>query len=174
MAVVSMSFTVKGSKKIIGAINSMAAAIEDIGFYGADFDYEEDGSLLEATVENLDLDGLLGWAVIFQTALKENSRNRFSFTIEGIVDNDYGSFTAFKIKCTQGVISKKVNDFEVTLDEGTVNDFFARQEAMWDAGDEAKKALDTVAEDLVSDAEYDSDEYDAASDAVAEYFEEME
>ena len=174
MAVVSTSFTVKGSKKIIGAINSMAVAIEETGFYGADFDYEEDSSLFEATVENLDLDGLLGWVVIFQTALKENGRNRFSFTVEGIADNDYGSFTAFQIKCTQSMISKKENEFEVTLDEEVADDFNARQEAMWDAEDEAKEALGSVAEVLVSDAEYDSDEYDAANDALAEYFEEME
>ena len=72
------------------------------------------------------------------------------------------------------MISNKENDFEVTLDEEVADDFNARQEAMWDAEDEAKEALGSVAEVLVSDAEYDSDEYDAANDALAEYFEEME
>ena len=86
MAQIGMSFTVKASKKMLGAIHSMAVAIEDEGFYGAEFDYEEGGTSLEANVENLDLDGLLGWVAIFQAALKENGRNRFSFTLEGEIE----------------------------------------------------------------------------------------
>lgn len=174
MAEVSISFSVKGNKKIIGAINSMMMAIDEVGFYGMDIDYEEDGSILEATIENLDLDTLLGWVTIFQTALRENGKNKFSFAIEGILDNDYDSFIAFQIKCTQSTISKKENDFELVIDEEFENDFNARQEAMWDAKDEAMEALENVSEDMMADMEYDSDEYDAANDAVAEYFDEME
>ena len=174
MSVVSTSFTAKGSMKIVGAINSMAVAIEETGFYGADFDYEEGSSLFEASVENLDLEGLLGWVTIFQTALKENGRNRFSFTIEGIADNDYGAFTAFQIKCTQSMISKKENDFEIEFDEDAANDLNSRQEAVWDAEDVAMEALGNIAEEIIADAEYDSDEYDAANDALADYFDEIE
>lgn len=39
MAQIGMSFTVKASEKMLGAIHSMAVAIEDEGFYGAEFDY---------------------------------------------------------------------------------------------------------------------------------------
>ena len=228
MSVVSISFTAKGNKKIVGAINSMAVAIEETGLYGADFDYEEGSSSFEASVENLDLEALLGWVTIFQTALKENGRNRFSFTMEGIADNDYGAFTAFQIKCTQSMISKKEKDFErrtsnpplqmhrtlsggnggcscqmgirkphltscgascvhekvaiadfeyplyIGIDEDAAHDFDARQEAIWEAEDAAMEALGNIVEELVVDVEYDSDEYDAANDALVDYFDEMQ
>lgn len=171
MAQIGMSFTVKASKKMLGAIHSMAVAIEDEGFYGAEFDYEEGGTSLEANVENLDLDGLLGWVAIFQAALKENGRNRFSFTLEGVADNDYESFIAFQIKCMQSTISVKEKEFEIDIDE---DDFIARLEAMWDAKDENLQALNTLADRTVMDVEFDSDEFDAANDALAEYLEELE
>ena len=171
MAQIGMSFTVKASKKMLGAIHSMAVAIEDEGLYGAEFDYEEGGTSLEANVENLDLDGLLGWVAIFQAALKENGRNRFSFTLEGVADNDYESFIAFQIKCMQSTISVKEKEFEIDIDE---DDFIARLEAMWDAKDENLQALNTLADRTVMDVEFDSDEFDAANDALAEYLEELE
>lgn len=172
MATVSISFTAKGSKKIVEAIHNMAIAIGDTGFYGTDFDYYEEDSSLDAWIENLDLDSLIGWVTIFQTALKENGRNRFSFTIEGIADNDYGFFIAFQIKCTQSMISKKEYDFEIELDEK--NDMNTRLKVRCNAEDEAMKKLEDVSETFITDAEYDSEEYDAANDALAEYFEEME
>ena len=171
MAQIGMSFTVKASKKMLGAIHSMAVAIEDEGFYGAEFDYEEGGTSLEADVENLDLDGLLGWVAIFQAALKENGRNRFSFTVEGVADNDYGLYTAFQIKCTQSVISKKEKEFEVEIDEDDFND---RLEAIWDAKDENLQELENQSDETVLNVEFDSDEFDDANDALAEYLEELE
>lgn len=67
----------------------MICAVEDEGMYGAEFAYEEGDKVLEADVENIDLEGIVGWAEIFREALKENGRSRFSFTVEGIADNDY-------------------------------------------------------------------------------------
>ena len=171
MAQIGMSFTVKASKKMLGAIHGMAVAIEDEGFYGAEFEYEEGGSFFEANVENLSLDGLLGWVAIFQEALKENGRNRFTFTVEGVADNDYDSFTAFQIKCTQSAISKKEKEFEVEMDEDDFND---RLEAIWDAKDENLQELENLADETVADVEFDSDEFDAAYDALTDYLEEME
>lgn len=54
------------------------------------------------------------------------------------------------------------------------DDFHARQEAVWDAEEENIKALDGVEDEEVFDAEYDDGEYDAAADALADYFDEME
>ena len=94
--------------------------------------------------------------------------------VEGVADNDYGAFTAFQIKCTQSMISKKENDFEIEFDEDVANDLNSRQEAVWDAEDAAMEALGNIAEEIIADAEYDSDEYDAANDALADYFDEIE
>lgn len=71
MAQVQTSFSVSGNKNIVGAINRMLEAIEDEFIYGAEFDYEEDASSMEASVENIDLNGVLSWAALFQTALKK-------------------------------------------------------------------------------------------------------
>ena len=171
MAQVGASFKITGSGKIVGAINSMICAVEDEGMYGAEFAYEEGDKVLEADVENIDLEGIVGWAEIFREALKENGRSRFSFTVEGVADNDYGVFTAFRLKCTQSAILKREKEFEVVCDE---EDFHARQEAVWDAEEENIKALDGIADEEVFDAEYDDGEYDAATDALADSFDEME
>ena len=65
----------------------------------------------------------------------------------------------------------KEKEFEIDIDE---DDFNARQEAMWDAKDENLQALNTLADRTVMDVEIDSDEFDAANDALAEYLEELE
>lgn len=172
MAQVKTSFSVSGNKKIIGAINRMLEAIEDEFIYGAEFDYEEDASSMGANVDNIDFEGVLGWTALFQTALKENGRKKFSFVIEGTADNDYGEFTAFYIKCTQSSISKKEHDFEIEMDAD--EDFTDRQEKIWDAEDEAKEALIGIEEESISEIDYDSEEYDIAVEAAEEYFEELE
>jgi len=171
MAQVNMFFTVKASKEILGAIHSMAVAIEDEGFYGAEFEYEEGGSSFEANVENLDLEDLLGWVAIFQMTLLENGYNRFAFTIEGTADNDYDSFTVFQIKCTDSAVSKKEKEFEIDIDEDVENDFIAREEAIWDAKEENLQDLNLLADEIVVDVEFDMDEFGAANDALIEYLE---
>jgi len=172
MAVVTTSFSAEGSEMILGAINAMAEAIGDAGFYGADLDYDDMTPAFEATVENLDLEGMLGWAAMFRTALRENDVEDLAFTLEGVADQDYGAYTAFEICCTEGVLTRKTFDFEVTTDKDA--DFDARQEALWDAEDDAKKALADVAAVPLADVDYDPDEYDAASEALADYLDEQD
>ena len=88
MAQVSMSFTINGNKKILGAINSMAVAIEDTGFYGADFDYEEDGTSLESNVENLDLQRLSSYGVVRRNGQEKMVIIDFGLT-EDVFNNYY-------------------------------------------------------------------------------------
>ena len=45
---------------------------------------------------------------------------------------------------------------------------------MWDAEEENIKALDGIEDEEVFDAEYDDGGYDAATDALADYFDEMD
>ena len=66
---------------------------------------------------------------------------------------------------------KREKEFEVVCDE---EDFHARQEAVWDTEEENIKALDGIEDEEVFDAEYDDGEYDAATDALADYFDEMD
>ena len=57
------------------------------------------------------------------------------------------------------------------MDEDDFND---RLEAIWDAKDENLQELENLVDETVADVEFDSDEFDAANDALTEYLEEME
>ena len=84
MAQVGASFKITGSGKIVGAINSMICAVEDEGMYGAEFAYEEGDKVLEADVENIDLDGIVGRAEIFRELLKKTDAAGFPLLWKGL------------------------------------------------------------------------------------------
>lgn len=113
---------------------------------------------------------LRGWAALFRSVLKENGINKFSFSIKGDCDNDFGNFTAFLIKCTQDSITKK--EYSYDADPGDLED----DEEIWfdeETADKAQEVMREMDEQIVTEEEYDSTEYDVAYEAAEEYFEEI-
>lgn len=105
---------------------------------------------------------------LFKKIFKENGWGPFSLNAKGVIDNDYYSYTAFEIVCSEKEIKRKEYDFNgEPSDDDSEGDWDDR---MIEYEGKEEKAFEELAKASfekidVDEIYYDEDEYDAALEA---------
>ena len=123
MAEVSISFTVTGNKKILKEVQEILTQIDEDEFVGMDVRLKKDG--LHVYADAVDVEMLKDWTVQFQEELCEEHSDSFSFSINGVLDNDYCTYIAFEFVCNEESIKCREYD---EMDDDERMDIYEEEE----------------------------------------------
>lgn len=167
MAEVSVSYKISAEKEVLDVIKCMLEAIEEEGL--EDFYIDEDADALEIEVDSMDANGVLAWTVLLQQVINEVKGEEFLFKSIGVADNDYYSYTAFEIECSQDIIKRRTVDFNI---EDEVEELDDQEEWIYVYEDEEEKAYEKMEKTAFSVLKVEIDmeeEYEVAKEALEEF-----